>query len=171
MEAYIFSLVAGLLPPDMAAAAHHHLLRPDSPLQSCKRQVAASARAAVVAIADVATRLLAASDNQGGMAGGIALLVLLAVFMLLLRWVGRLVLWWTRFTLRLASWAVVVALCACVWQRGLAATVRDVGGGGLALMRYLSLLRDVWLAEYSRYEVQQRQQQQFSSSRARGSAW
>ncbi|KAF4594618.1 hypothetical protein GQ602_000231 [Ophiocordyceps camponoti-floridani] len=184
MEAYLFSLVADLLPPDLAAQAHHHLVRPDSPLQSCKRQLAASAYAAATAAADVAARALGDGSivlDQGGggsLAGWLALFAVLAVVVLAVRWVGRLVVWWTRLALRLASWAVVFALAACVWQRGVAATIRDVVVGGAALMRYLSLLRDVWLAEYSRYELQQQQQQQqggqhrqFTSSRARGSAW
>ncbi|RDA85652.1 hypothetical protein CP532_3548 [Ophiocordyceps camponoti-leonardi (nom. inval.)] len=173
MEAYIFGLVADLLPPEMAASARHHLLRPDSPLQSCKRQLAATARAGLVAVTDVAARALAASDSQGAVAGVVSTLAVLAVSALLLRWVGRLVLWWTRFTLRLAWWAFVVALCACVWQRGPVATLQNVLVGAGALMRYLVILRDVWLAEYNRYEVQERQQQQrqYTSSRARGSAW
>ncbi|RCI14956.1 hypothetical protein L249_6761 [Ophiocordyceps polyrhachis-furcata BCC 54312] len=178
MEAYIFGLVADLLPPEMAAAARHYLLRPDSPLQSCKRHLAATARAGIVALTDVAAGALAASESQGGGGGGVTgvvtTLALLAVSALLLRWLGRLVMWWTRFTLRLAWWASVVALCACVWQRGPVATLQSVLVGVGALMRYLAILRDVWLAEYNRYEVQERQQQQqrqFTASRARGSAW
>ncbi|RDA94154.1 hypothetical protein CP533_6582 [Ophiocordyceps camponoti-saundersi (nom. inval.)] len=177
MDAYIFSLLVDLLPPDMATAARHHLLRPDSPLQSYKRQLAATSRAGIAALTDVAARALAASEsregNTGAVTGVVASLALLAVSALLLRWVGRLVLWWTRFTLRLAWWAFVVALCAGVWQWGLVATVQNILIGAGALMRYLAILRDVWLAAYNRYEVQERQQQeqQYTSSRARGSAW
>ncbi|KAF4505005.1 hypothetical protein G6O67_007003 [Ophiocordyceps sinensis] len=152
MEGHL-GLLAGLLPPELAGPVRQHLLHPQSPLQACRRHVVAYARAAAAAAADVALGL--AAENQG-LAGGLALLALLAAALVVVHWVGRLVMWWTRVALRLASWAIVAALAAWVWNRGPAASLTDAVVLAGRVLGYLAVLKDVWLEEYNRYEGQQR---------------
>lgn len=169
MEGHL-GLLAGLLPPELAGPVRQHLLHPQSPLQTGGRHVIAYARAAAAAVADLALGL--AAENQG-LAGGLALLALLTAVLVVAHWISRLVMWWTRFVLRLASWAVVVALAAWVWNRGPAASVRDAAVLVGRLLGYLTLLKDVWLQEYNRYEGQRRHETRGGGhgARDRSSAW
>ncbi|UNI14710.1 hypothetical protein JDV02_001311 [Purpureocillium takamizusanense] len=153
-------LLTELLPPDMAASVRRHVLHPSSPVQSLAR--AASARAqslfastlapALEPLADWAARALA--DNQG-LAGLVAALAAVTAVVVVMNWLRRLVLWWTRVVLRLTLWGLVALLLSWVWSRGVMESVRDAVVVAGKVAGYLAVVRDVWVAEYNRYEGQQ----------------
>ncbi|POR31996.1 hypothetical protein TPAR_07820 [Tolypocladium paradoxum] len=156
MDASLTSrLLTELLPPDVAASVRQHLLHPSSPFQAYKRLAAeqgARLLSALRPLADWALQCVA--DNQGA-AGLLVLLALLAALLVVVSWVHRFVLWWTRLALRVVFWAVAGALGAWVWNRGVVESARDAVDAVASVVGYLAVLRNVWLAEYDRYEGQQ----------------
>lgn len=94
------------------------------------------------------------AENQGVVGSAIGLL-LLALAVIVLNWIRRIMLWWTRLTMRIATWAAVIALAAWVYERGVFESVKDVVVVGSKVGGYLAVLKEVWLDEYNKYEAQQ----------------
>ncbi|KAF7559156.1 hypothetical protein G7046_g4992 [Stylonectria norvegica] len=153
------SLLAALLPPDLVDYIHTHLLHPHAPLQVFKRQAVLQSQrllnAAYPIVRPLLDRLLALMADNQGVVGVAVSLAVLAVVVVVLNWVRRLLLWWTRLTMRVAFWAVVLAVAAWVWERGVFESLRDVTVVGSKVVGYLAVLKDVWVNEYHRYEAQQ----------------
>ncbi|KAF4983494.1 hypothetical protein FZEAL_1117 [Fusarium zealandicum] len=57
--------------------------------------------------------------------------------------------------MRIATWAVLFALAAWIWERGVFESARDMAVAGGKVVGYLAVIKDVWLEEYNRYEAQQ----------------
>lgn len=85
----------------------------------------------------------------------IASLVVLATVVIILNWIRRLLMWWTRMAMRIATWAFLLALAAWIWERGVFESARDMAVMGGKIVGYLAVIKDVWLQEYDRYEAQQ----------------
>lgn len=158
-ETLATQLLASLLPPDVVALIDAHVLAPQSAVQIAKRHALAQAQrsAAVVLplVRPLADRALAVlAEHQGALDLLIPLAVLTAT-LVVLNWIRRLVLWWTRLALRAVFWAAAVALAAWVWNRGVLASARDATVVGAKVVGYMAVLKDVWLDEYKRYEGQQ----------------
>ncbi|PSR79428.1 hypothetical protein BD289DRAFT_455828 [Coniella lustricola] len=83
----------------------------------------------------------------------VVLLFVLAVQVL--AWIRRMLLWITGLIFKLALWAAVAAGVAFMWQRGPEQTVRDFAVLVSKIAGYGASLKDVWLAEYQRYDGQQ----------------
>ncbi|KYK59965.1 hypothetical protein DCS_01099 [Drechmeria coniospora] len=167
-------LLAELLPPDLATSVRRHVLDPSSPLRTGARQAGEQAQALlaglmphVAPVGDWALRVIA--DNQG-IAGLALLLAVLTVVVVVMNWLRRLVVWWTRLALRLVFWSVVVAVAAWVWNRGVVESLEDALDVGGRVVGYAAVLKDVWLAEYHRYESQQNSGYGGASASTRGRA-
>lgn len=152
-------LLSAFLPPELVDSIHTHLLHPHAPLQVLKRNAIIQAQrlfnAAYPVLQPLFERLLNVMAENQGLVGVIASLLVLATVLVVLNWIRRLLLWWTRLTLRIASWAAFVAVAAWVWDRGVFESARDVAVVGGKIVGYLALLKDVWVDEYNRYEAQQ----------------
>lgn len=93
--------------------------------------------------------LLASPDIVGVV---VALVALFAAVEILLV-TRRVLAWFVRLALRLAFWAVVVAVGAAVWQRGIENSVRDLVALGAALTGYSVAIGKIWVNEYNRYDA------------------
>lgn len=151
-------LVSSLLPPDKAALVHQHVLRADAPLQvyfgAARKSVTRSASILYPYLAPAMERLLAWT-HASELGGLLVPLVILACAVIIMNWIRRVLLWWTRLALRAVLWATLAALAAWVWQRGLQASVRDVVVVGGKLAGYAAVVKEIWWKEYRKYEDQQ----------------
>lgn len=155
----ITPLLRAFLPPDLVTTIDTHILHPDSPLQSLKRQALLQAQRALDTLLPLAQplldrALLLMAENQGAVGTAVSLLLVVLV-VVVLSWIRRLVMWWTRLTMRVAMWGILVALAAWVWERGVWESVRDVVILGGKVGGYMAVLKEVWLSEYNKYEAQQ----------------
>ncbi|KAH7170832.1 hypothetical protein EDB81DRAFT_181106 [Dactylonectria macrodidyma] len=152
-------LLSAFLPADLVATINNHILDPSSPVQVLQRGAVAQLQhllsAAYPVLQPLFERLLDAMAENQGLVGVIASLLVLATVLVVLNWIRRLLMWWTRLALRVASWAALVAIAAWVWDRGVFESARDVAVGGGKIVGYLAFLKDVWVDEYNRYEAQQ----------------
>ena len=158
MDPFTNQALSALLPPEMVEYIHAHILHPSSPVQVFLRKASLSIQYAVGAVVPVISpvidRLLdAMSENQGATGLVVALAVITAV-VVVMNWLRRLVVWWTRQLARLAFWAVVALVVAAVWERGLTRSARDVVVLASKFAGYLAALKDVWVDEYNHYESQ-----------------
>ncbi|KAH7162950.1 hypothetical protein B0J13DRAFT_615560 [Dactylonectria estremocensis] len=152
-------LLSAFLPADIVASIHTHVLDPSSPAQVLRRSAVAQLQrllsAAYPVLQPLFERLLDAMAENQGLVGVIASLLVLATVLVVLNWIRRLLMWWTRLALRVASWAALVAIAAVVWDRGVFESARDVAVVGGKIVGYLAFLKGVWVDEYNRYEAQQ----------------
>ncbi|ATY60786.1 hypothetical protein A9K55_006609 [Cordyceps militaris] len=151
-------LINSLLPADTAALVHHHVLRADAPLQvyfaAARASVTRSAGAVTPYVAPLVERLLAWTHDSA-LGGLLVPLTILVAAVVVMNWIRRVLLWWTRLALRAVLWATLAALAAWVWQRGLQASVRDVVVVAGKVAGYAAVVREIWWREYRRYEDQQ----------------
>lgn len=151
-------LVTSLLPPDKAALVHHHILRADAPLQvyfgQARDSVTRSAGTIYPLVQPWIDKLLAMT-GASELGAVLVPLAILAVAVIVLNWIRRVLLFWTRLAMRAVFYATLVALLAWVWNRGLQASVRDVVVIVGRVAGYASLVKQIWWAEYRKYEEQQ----------------
>ncbi len=156
--ATISRFVTSLLPPDAAAFVHKHALRGDAPLQVYFNQARVSATRSTSKlypyVQPYVEKLL---EITGGseVAGLLVPLGIVAVALIVLNWIRRALLFWTRMAVKAVFWASVAALAAWVWQRGLEESARDVVLVGGKIAGYAAVVKDIWLTEYKKYEGQQ----------------
>lgn len=147
-----------LLPPQVTSYIHQHALRPDAPLQiylaQAKIQAIRAADKAYPYIQPQVERLVGAMEGSPTASSVVVPLLILATAFVVLNWIRRMVMWWTRMALRAVFWATVVALAAWVWNRGVEESVRDAVVLGGKVVGYLAVVKDIWVAEYQRYEKQ-----------------
>jgi hypothetical protein len=143
-ETLATQLLASFLPPDIVALIDTHLLDPQSPVQAIKRQALAQARRSADVVlpllqplVDRALSLLA--EHQGALDMLVPLVVLITT-LVVLNWVRRIILWWTRLAFRAVFWAAVVAMAAWVWNRGVLVSARDASVVGAKVMGYVAVL-------------------------------
>ncbi|OAA65465.1 hypothetical protein SPI_02252 [Niveomyces insectorum RCEF 264] len=163
-----------ILQGPVLALLYDHIVRDDAPLRLWSRAVAAqtargvafvqpyfepyaksTTTAASAMVSPLLDRLVRAAYNAPDVVvllGFVLLVVLVVQVLALLR---RLVAWWTRLAFRLLFWSGVVLLAAAVWQRGLAQAAQDAAALTGRLLGYAAFVRDIWRAEYRRYEQQQ----------------
>lgn len=68
--------------------------------------------------------------------------------------IQRTMVWMTRLALRMVGWAVVIAVVAVVWRRGPEATIRDLVVVVSKITGYATVVKDIWVSEYNRYDAQ-----------------
>ncbi|KAI8684411.1 Hypothetical protein NCS54_00109100 [Fusarium falciforme] len=153
------SLLSALLPPDLVDSINKHVLHPRAPIQILLRHVLVQAQnlldTAAPIIEPLFDRLMTAMAENQGLVGVIASLLVLATFLIILNWIRRLLMWWTRLAMRIATWAILFAIAAWVWERGVFESAKDMAIAGGKVAGYLAVIKDVWLEEYNKYEAQQ----------------
>ncbi|RSL67437.1 hypothetical protein CEP54_003225 [Fusarium duplospermum] len=153
------SLLSALLPPDLVDSINKHVLHPRAPVQILLRHVLVQAQnlldTAAPIIEPLFDRLMTAMAENQGLVGVIASLLVLATFLIILNWIRRLLMWWTRLAMRVATWAILFAIAAWVWERGVFESAKDMAIAGGKVAGYLAVIKDVWLEEYNKYEAQQ----------------
>lgn len=148
----------GLLPAEMNDFIQTHILHPRSPVQHLARQANVLInnffKTLYPIIEPLFDRLVDAINENQGTTGLLLVVAVVTVVMVVMNWIRRLMMWWTRMLAKLTFYAIVVALLAGVWQRGLMTTARDLVVVGSKLAGYGAALKDVWMEEYDRYESQ-----------------
>ncbi|KID66561.1 hypothetical protein MAN_04842, partial [Metarhizium hybridum] len=160
MDASLTSrLLTELLPPDVALSVRTHLLNPRAPFQIYKQAAVAQAQAWLAALAPVvqplADRVLAVAVENQGVTGLVALLCVVTATVVVMNWVRRLIMWWTRLVMRVVFWSAAAALLAWVCNRGVVESVTDAVVLGGRVVGYLGVLKDFWWQEYERYEARE----------------
>ncbi|KAL7790989.1 hypothetical protein V8C37DRAFT_383099 [Trichoderma ceciliae] len=152
-------LLASLLPAEIMALIDTHVLDPQSAVQMLKRHALVQARRSadvllplLQPLIDRALSLLA--EHQGALDMLVPLVVLITT-LVVLNWIRKIILWWTRLAFKAVFWAAMVAMVAWVWNRGVLVSARDATVVGAKVLGYMAVLKNVWLDEYKRYEVQQ----------------
>ncbi|QPH01192.1 hypothetical protein C2857_005391 [Epichloe festucae Fl1] len=150
-------LLTELLPPDLAASVRQHLLNPRAPLQIYKQEAWSRAQRALASLQPYIQPVLDKTislivDNQG-VTGVVVLLTVVTVMVVVMNWIRRLIMWWTRLMVRAMFWAGVVLALAWVWNRGVVESVRDGVVFVSKAVGYLAVLKDFWMQEYERYEA------------------
>ncbi|PTB64456.1 hypothetical protein BBK36DRAFT_1143273 [Trichoderma citrinoviride] len=148
-------LLTSLLPPTVATLIDTHILSPTSPLQALKRHLLLQARRLQPAVQPVLDRALEQLSSHQAALDVLLPLATVVATVVVLNWVRRLVLWWTRLVFRALFWALVAVFAAWVWNRGVVESARDAAVLGAKVAGYVAVLKDVWVDEYKRYEGQQ----------------
>ena len=97
---------------------------------------------------------------------GFALVVLFLTIQVL-GYIRRATMWAAGIAFRLVFYAVIVAVVAGVWQRGLENSLKDAVAFCSSAAGFMVTLKDFWLQEYKKYDVQQ--QRAAGASKARSS--
>ncbi|KAM0237668.1 hypothetical protein ACHAPO_004318 [Fusarium lateritium] len=152
-------LITALLPPELAESVQKHILHPRSPVQVLARNVLVQVQkvidTAIPIIEPILDRVMILLAENQGLVGVIASLLVLATVVIILNWIRRLLMWWTRLAMRIVTWAFMFALAAWIWERGVFESAKDMTVIGARILGYLAVIKDVWLQEYDRYEAQQ----------------
>ncbi|KAK2589798.1 hypothetical protein QQS21_012524 [Conoideocrella luteorostrata] len=150
-------LLTELLPPDLAASVRQHLLDPRAPFQIYTQALASQLQGLLSSLSPyvqpMVDRALAAMVDNQGATGLVVLLVLMTAVVVVMNWIRRLVMWWTRLVMQGVFWAGVVLALAWVWNRGVLESVRDAVVLASKVLGYLAVLKDFWMEEYERYEA------------------
>ncbi|TFB06117.1 hypothetical protein CCMA1212_001897 [Trichoderma ghanense] len=150
-ETLATQLLTSLLPPNIATLIQTHILSPSSPLQTLKRHLLLQA----AHLQPLADRLLDKLSSHQAALDVLLPLATVVATVVVLNWIRRLVLWWTRLVFRAFFWAMVALFVAWVWNRGFLESARDAAVLGAKVAGYVAVLKDVWVDEYKRYEGQQ----------------
>jgi hypothetical protein len=144
------------------------VLAPSTPFQTFLHAAhsAVSRGAAVVwpavypAVSRAGTALSdALSDSPDVVFVGFALAIAFLVLQVFL-WVHRVMMFWTRLVTRLVFWSLAAMFVAMVWQRGPEAVLRDLASVAGSAVAYATVVKNIWLAEYDRYDAQTRNSRQ-----------
>jgi hypothetical protein len=160
-------VLRAILPAELADSITTHVLHPDSPVQVLKRRAYLEAdrafRAAYPLVQPLVDRTLAYAARSEGLVSALVAASAVAFAFIVLVWIQRLAVWFTRMAMRLTFWALFALLAAAVWQRGVLESARDAAVVAGKIAGYMAVIKDIWLEEYNRYEAQQ----QMSSAAAR----
>lgn len=84
---------------------------------------------------------------------------LLALFFMafqILIWVQRTISFFTRLAFRAVLWMCIGLALMAVWQRGPEAVAGDLVVVARKLVGYATIVKDIWLSEYQKYDAQTR---------------
>lgn len=143
---------AAIFSQDTLRLLSKHIFSSSSSLNVFRRQ-ASDAMAPV--LAPLTARLHQIFVNSPDIVVLVVVVLLFVLAVQVLAWIRRMLLWITGLIFKLALWAAVFAGVAFMWQRGPEQTVRDFALVVGKIAGYGASLKDVWLAEYERYEGQQ----------------
>ncbi|ORY66299.1 uncharacterized protein BCR38DRAFT_429833 [Pseudomassariella vexata] len=157
-EQWILHTLEGILPEQTVQLIHDHILHPSAPFQLVKRQVTFGVQQAytflyplIVPLVDRAMQKL--NDSPDFVLLG-ALLTFLAIAVQVTFWVHRIIMFWTRLAMRMVMWGALAVVIAMLWQRGPEAVAKDVVVVVSKAAGYATIIKEIWLREYARYNEQ-----------------
>lgn len=155
---WILNALDGVLPEQTVQFLAEHVLARGGAVQTVLRSLHTFTRNVVAALYPVLQPVLA---RAGAMLSDspdfVFVLSLVAIFFAALQtllWVHRVMMFWTRLMGRLILWSLVAAVLAMAWQRGPEAVIRDAVVFASKAAGYAALVKDIWLAEYNKYDAQ-----------------
>ncbi|KAL8381151.1 hypothetical protein RB595_005435 [Gaeumannomyces hyphopodioides] len=157
-DEWVLGAMQTLLPPDYWQFLARHALDPDAPVQVLRRKFVSQASHLATEMYPLVepfiNRAISALYSSPDVVILAFVLVVLFIALKLLNLARRIMLFWTRIAIRAAMWAVVVALVAFVWQRGIERSARDSAILAGKLAGYAVVIKDIWLREYRDWEAQ-----------------
>ncbi|KAI0152241.1 hypothetical protein F4776DRAFT_19429 [Hypoxylon sp. NC0597] len=157
-DSVILDALRGILPEQTLELLQDYLQNPQTFLQTLWRQTVLVTNKLSTVLSPLFAPLLARALQALNDSPDIVVLgfVLAAFFLViqLIAWVHRTMMYMTRLAFRMLGWALVFALLAFVWRRGPEATIRDIVVFVSKLAGYATLLKDIWLSEYKKFDAQ-----------------
>ncbi|KAI1142172.1 hypothetical protein F5Y05DRAFT_216723 [Hypoxylon sp. FL0543] len=157
-DSVILDALQGILPEQTLELLQDHLQNPQTLLQSVWRQTVLVTNKLSIILSPLFAPLFARALQALNDSPDIVVLgfVLAAFFLViqLIAWVHRTMMYMTRLAFRMLGWAFVIALLAIVWRRGPEATIRDIVVFVSKLAGYATLVKDIWLSEYKKFDAQ-----------------
>lgn len=157
-DEWVLGAMQALLPPDYWQFLARHALNPDAPIQVLRRKAVSQASHMATEmyplVEPLINRAIAALYSSPDVVILAFVLVVLFIAIKLLNLARRIMLFWTRLVIRAAMWAVVIALVAFVWQRGIERSARDSAVLAGKVAGYAVVIKDIWLREYRDWEAQ-----------------
>jgi hypothetical protein len=166
-------LLQFLLPEDIlhtaAPCLQNYIFADGSPVQIATRRVLSIISPIMAAVYPMFQPVLAAAasflDNSEGFANYAIAIGAVVAIPLLVNSILRTLSWFARATMRLAYYAVLIALAAMVYQRGVLVCARDAMTVMRNAVTYFMLMKNIFLAEYRRYDEQYQRQHTRAGSR------
>ncbi|KAH8675881.1 hypothetical protein BX600DRAFT_494307 [Xylariales sp. PMI_506] len=170
---WIYDALQGVLPEQTMQMLQDHVLAPQTPLQILRRTLGHYFHEATAALWPLLQPVFARIGDMLSDSPDIiffaALVGIVAVALQIVLWVHRLLMFWTRLVTRALMWAAVAAVIAVIWQRGPEAAIRDVVVFVSKAVGYATIVKNIWLAEYQKYDAQTKNSGKMGGgSRARG---
>ncbi|KAI1412143.1 hypothetical protein F5Y13DRAFT_47757 [Hypoxylon sp. FL1857] len=157
-DSVILDALQGILPEQTLELLQDHLQNPQTVLQTLWRQTVLVTNKLSEILSPLFAPILARALQALHDSPDIVVLgFVLAAFVLviqLIAWVHRTMMYVTRLAFRMLGWALVFALLAFVWRRGPEATIRDIVVFVSKLAGYATLVKDIWLSEYKKFDAQ-----------------
>ncbi|KAI0398916.1 hypothetical protein F4802DRAFT_591590 [Xylaria palmicola] len=159
-EAWLINTLQGILPEQTLQLLHDHFLHPSSTMNTVSSYLVVGAKRTAQALAPVlsplAERGALALQESTDVVFFLAVLTLLFLAFKIVVCVQRTISYFTRLAFRAALWALLGLALMAVWQRGPEAVARDLAVLAGRAVRYAAVVRDIWLAEYQKYDAQTR---------------
>ncbi|KAI0841014.1 hypothetical protein F5Y06DRAFT_235298 [Hypoxylon sp. FL0890] len=157
-DSAILDALQGILPEQTLDLLQDHLQNPQTFLQALWRQTVLVTNKLSTVLSPLFAPLLARAlqalhDSPDIVVLGFVLAAFVLVIQLIV-WVHRTMMYVTRLAFRMLGWALVFALLAVVWRRGPEATIRDIVVFISKLAGYATLIKDIWLSEYKKFDAQ-----------------
>ncbi|KAI0097359.1 hypothetical protein GGR51DRAFT_470205 [Nemania sp. FL0031] len=159
-DTWILSALQGILPEQTLQLLHDHVLHPSSTLRTISSHALfGMQRAALVLqpiVSPIAERSMRAlQDSPDVVFFGFVLALLFMVFQIMI-WVQRTISFFTRLAFRAVLWMFIGLAIMAVWQRGPEAVANDLVVVVRKLAVYVTIVKDIWLSEYQKYDAQTR---------------
>ncbi|KAF3016753.1 hypothetical protein G7054_g11490 [Neopestalotiopsis clavispora] len=155
---WILDALDGVLPEQTLQFIADHVLARGAPLQTVLRSLHTLLNGTVAALYPILQPVLVRVGTMlSDSPDFVFVLSLVAIFFAALQtllWVHRVMMFWTRLMGRLLLWSLVAAVLAMAWQRGPEAVIRDAVVFVSKAAGYAALVKDIWLAEYNKYDAQ-----------------
>ncbi|KAI0398515.1 hypothetical protein F5Y17DRAFT_454082 [Xylariaceae sp. FL0594] len=169
---WVVTALSGILPEQTFQILHDHVLHPSSTVRTVSSQAVLALQRAAAALQPVAAPVIDRGmrmlhDSPDIVFFGFLLTLLFLAFQVVM-WVQRTISFFTRLAFRAVFWAFVGLALMAVWQRGPEAVARDLFVIGSRLVGYATVVKDIWLNEYQKYDAQTRTGSASSGSRSSG---
>ncbi|KAI1124440.1 hypothetical protein F5Y10DRAFT_249469 [Nemania abortiva] len=159
-DTWIISALQGILPEQTLQLLHDHVLHPSSTLRIISSHALFSMQRAamllqpvVSPIAERGVRMLQESPDV--VFFGFLLALLFMAFQVMI-WVQRTISFFTRLAFRAVLWMFIGLAVMAVWQRGPEAVAADIVVVVRKVVTYATIVKDIWLSEYQKYDAQTR---------------
>ncbi|KAI0204770.1 hypothetical protein F4808DRAFT_456517 [Astrocystis sublimbata] len=159
-EVWVINALQGILPDQMLQFLYDHVLHPTSTLRTAYshllyglQRLAQSLQPVVSPLAERAVGVL--QDSPDIVFLGVLLAIIFVAFQFML-WVQRTISFFTRLALRAVLWMLVGLVIMAAWQRGPEAVAADAVVVVRRLVVYATMVKDIWLSEYQKYDAQTR---------------
>ncbi|KAI1358748.1 hypothetical protein F5Y08DRAFT_321137 [Xylaria arbuscula] len=159
-DGWIINALQDILPQQTLQLLNDHVLHPSSTLRQISSSLYLVAQRTGYVLQPLTDPLLERGarllhDSPDIVFVGVILTLLFLAFQILL-WVQRTISFFTRLAFRAVLWMALGLAIMAVWNRGPEAVIGDLVVISRRLVVYASMVKDIWLSEYQKYDAQTR---------------